>query len=80
MDFDPQGALSAGFGSNPHELDLTVYNVMMDRSVDVWDVVQQTHLDNVDLPPANLDLSAAEVQLANEVARAQVLASARLKC
>ena len=72
VDFDPQGALSAGFGSNPHELDLTVYNVMMDRSVDVWDVVQQTHVENVDLLPANIDLSAAEVQLVNEVAREPV--------
>ncbi|WP_423445347.1 AAA family ATPase [Kocuria sp. KSNUG] len=79
VDFDPQGALSAGFGSNPHELDLTVYNVMMDRSVDVWDVVQQTHVENVDLLPANIDLSAAEVQLVNEVAREQVLASALRK-
>lgn len=79
VDFDPQGALSAGFGSNPHELDLTVYNVMMDRSVDVWDVVQETHVENVDLLPANIDLSAAEVQLVTEVAREQVLASALRK-
>ena len=79
VDFDPQGALSAGFGSNPHELDLTIYNVMMDRSVDVWDVVQQTHVENVDLLPANIDLSAAEVQLVTEVAREQVLASALRK-
>lgn len=79
VDFDPQGALSAGFGSNPHELDLTIYNVMMDRSVDVWDVVQETHVPNVDLLPANIDLSAAEVQLVTEVAREQVLASALRK-
>ncbi|MEX3510693.1 chromosome partitioning protein [Kocuria sp. WRN011] len=79
VDFDPQGALSAGFGSNPHELDLTIYNVMMDRSVDVWDVVQETHVPNVDLLPANIDLSAAEVQLVTEVAREQVLSSALRK-
>lgn len=76
VDFDPQGALSAGFGTNPHELDLTVYNVMMDRKVDIKDVIQPTGVENVDLLPANIDLSAAEVQLVNEVAREQVLASA----
>lgn len=76
VDFDPQGALSAGFGANPHELDLTVYNVMMDRKVDIREVIQTTEFDNIDLLPANIDLSAAEVQLVNEVAREQVLASA----
>lgn len=79
VDFDPQGALSAGFGANPHELDLTVYNVMMDRKVDIREVIQTTEFDNIDLLPANIDLSAAEVQLVNEVAREQVLASALRK-
>jgi chromosome partitioning protein len=73
VDFDPQGALSAGLGTNPHELDLTVYNVLMDRKVDIRDAIQQTGVENVDLLPANIDLSAAEVQLVNEVAREQVL-------
>lgn len=79
VDFDPQGALSAGFGANPHELDLTVYNVMMDRKVDIREVIQGTEFENIDLLPANIDLSAAEVQLVNEVAREQVLASALRK-
>lgn len=79
VDFDPQGALSAGFGANPHELDLTVYNVMMDRKVDIRDVILPTGVENIDLLPANIDLSAAEVQLVNEVAREQVLASALRK-
>ncbi len=73
VDFDPQGALSAGFGTNPHELDLTVYNVLMDRKVDVRDAIRSTAVEGVDLLPANIDLSAAEVQLVNEVAREQVL-------
>lgn len=79
VDFDPQGALSAGFGTNPHELELTVYNVMMDRKVDINDVILPTGIENIDLLPANIDLSAAEVQLVNEVAREQVLASALRK-
>ena len=79
VDFDPQGALSAGFGTNPHELELTVYNVMMDRKVDINDVILPADIENIDLLPANIDLSAAEVQLVNEVAREQVLASALRK-
>lgn len=79
VDFDPQGALSAGLGTNPHELDMTVYNVLMDRKVDIRDAIIHTDVENIDLLPANIDLSAAEVQLVNEVAREQVLASALRK-
>ncbi|WP_026554170.1 ParA family protein [Arthrobacter sp. 35W] len=73
VDFDPQGALSAGLGTNPHELDVTVYNVLMDRKVDIRDAIRHTDIENLDILPANIDLSAAEVQLVNEVAREQVL-------
>ncbi|WP_113717459.1 ParA family protein [Arthrobacter dokdonensis] len=79
VDFDPQGALSAGLGTNPHELDITVYNVLMDRKVDIRDAILKTEIENIDILPANIDLSAAEVQLVNEVAREQVLASALRK-
>ena len=30
VDFDPQGALSVGLGVNPHNLDLSIYNLLMD--------------------------------------------------
>jgi chromosome partitioning protein len=76
VDFDPQGALSVGLGINPHELDTTVYQLLMDRKVDVHDVVQHTSVPGLDVLPANIDLSAAEVQLVGEVAREMVLARA----
>jgi chromosome partitioning protein len=74
VDFDPQGALSVGVGVNPHELDTTIYQLLMDRGVDIHDVIQHTAFENLDLLPANIDLSAAEVQLVGEVAREMVLA------
>jgi chromosome partitioning protein len=74
LDFDPQGALSVGLGINSHELDQTIYNVLMDRAVDIRTAVRPTLVPNLDLLPANIDLSAAEVQLVGEVAREQVLA------
>jgi chromosome partitioning protein len=74
VDFDPQGALSVGVGVNPHELDTTVYQLLMDRNVEIHDVIQHTSFENLDLLPANIDLSAAEVQLVGEVAREMVLA------
>ena len=76
VDFDPQGALSVGLGINPHELDVTVYNLLMDRGADIHAAVRTTAVPNLDLLPANIDLSAAEVQLVGEVAREMVLARA----
>jgi chromosome partitioning protein len=73
LDFDPQGALSVGLGINPHELDRTVYNLLVETGTSVDDVVLKTNVDGMDLLPGNIDLSAAEVQLVNEVAREQVL-------
>ncbi len=74
VDFDPQGALSVGLGVNPHELDLTTYNLLVDRSVTIDDVLLKTNIPGMDLLPSNIDLSAAEVQLVNEVAREHTLA------
>jgi chromosome partitioning protein len=76
VDFDPQGALSVGLGINPHELDQTIYNVLMDRGCVISDVICRTAVENLDLLPANIDLSAAEVQLVGEVAREMVLSRA----
>ena len=73
VDFDPQGSLSVGLGLNPHEMDLTIYNLLMQRDVDVHDVVVPTVVPGMDLLPSNIDLSAAEVQLVHEVAREQTL-------
>ncbi|WP_019137222.1 ParA family protein [Cellulomonas massiliensis] len=74
VDFDPQGAASVGLGINPHELELTVYNLLMDRNARLEEVVRTTGVEGLDLLPANIDLSAAEVQLVGEVARESILA------
>ncbi|MGB7449882.1 MAG: ParA family protein [Ornithinimicrobium sp.] len=74
VDFDPQGALSVGLGVRTHELDVTVYNLLVERGHAIGDVIQPTRVAGLDVVPANIDLSAAEVQLVGEVAREQVLA------
>ena len=73
VDFDPQGALSVGLGMQPHQLDQTIYNVIMERDVSVADTVQRTCVEDMDLLPSNIDLSAAEVQLVAEVGREHTL-------
>jgi len=73
VDFDPQGAASAGLGVNAHELDSTIYSLLVAASPDVRPVIHPTTAEGLDIVPANIDLSAAEVQLVNEVAREQAL-------
>ncbi|MEG3613742.1 MULTISPECIES: ParA family protein [Isoptericola] len=76
VDFDPQGAASVGVGVSPHDLELSVYNLVMERDVTLDDVVRPTAIAGLDVVPANIDLSAAEVQLVGEVARESVLSRA----
>ena len=76
VDFDPQGALSVGLGIQPHDIELTVYNLLMERDVKARDVISPTGIKNLDLLPSNIDLSGAEVQLVSEVGREFVLGRA----
>jgi chromosome partitioning protein len=76
VDFDPQGALSVGLGFQPHELDSTVYNLLMERGITARNVLFKTNVDGMDLLPSNIDLSGAEVQLVHEVGREFVLGRA----
>ena len=72
VDFDPQGALSAGLGINAHE-GPTIYDLMLDTKRDAHDAIVPTAVEGLDIMPANIDLSAAEVHLVNEVAREMIL-------
>jgi chromosome partitioning protein len=73
VDFDPQGALSVGLGIQPHELETSVYNLLIERGITVQDVTLKTNVDGMDLLPSNIDLAGAEVQLVHEVGREFVL-------
>ncbi len=73
VDFDPQGSLSVGLGVNPHTLEHSIYDLLLSRDVGVDEVINPTNIENLDILPSNIDLSAAEVQLVSEVAREQTL-------
>jgi len=76
VDLDPQGALSAGLGVPHYELDHTVHNLLIEPRVSVEDVLIKTRVKGLDLVPSNIDLSAAEIQLVNEVGREHSLSRA----
>ncbi|AZS36518.1 Sporulation initiation inhibitor protein Soj [Microbacterium lemovicicum] len=73
VDFDPQGALSAGLGVQTHDVP-TIYDLLLDPKRDAREVIVRTDTPDLDIIPANIDLSAAEVHLVNEVAREMILA------
>jgi len=74
VDFDPQGALSAGMGIKSHDVP-TIYDLMIGREKDVRQAIQPSNVKGIHVIPANIDLSAAEVHLVNEVAREHILAN-----
>jgi chromosome partitioning protein len=73
IDFDPQGALSANVGADVQHCP-TVYELLLGSERDVRAVIQETETPGMHVLPANIDLSAAEVQLVGEVAREHALA------
>ena len=73
VDFDPQGALGAGIGIHPHTLERTIYDAMITGEATAAEVIRPTQVPGMDLLPANIDLSGAELLLVSEVGREQAL-------
>jgi len=73
IDFDPQGALSANLKVETDDVS-TIYELLLGSERDPSVAIQQTQIPGLDIIPANIDLSAAEVHLVNEVAREHTLA------
>jgi len=76
VDFDPQGALGAGVGIHPQTLEHTIYDVMITGEATAQEVIRSTSVPGMDLMPANIDLSGAELLLVSEVGREQSLTRA----
>ena len=76
VDLDPQGALSAGLNVTHDEDQVTVYDLMLDNTSSIHAAIKHTNVSGLDMVPANIDLSAAEIQLVNEVGREQTLGRA----
>ncbi len=55
---------------------MTVYDLLVDNEASIHSALTHTMVPNLDVVPANIDLSAAEIQLVNEVGREQTLARA----
>jgi len=68
--------MTVGLGFNAHELEQSIYHVLMDRELALKDIILETSIPGLDLAPANIDLSAADMRLVTEVGREQALGRA----
>lgn len=62
IDMDPQGNLTSGLGIDKDEVEYTVYDLILSQA-DIEDVICKDTLENLDVLPTNIDLSAAEIEL-----------------
>jgi chromosome partitioning protein len=72
IDMDPQANLSVHLGVDIHSLKYSVYNIITgDCKPD--EVILNTKIKGLDIIPANIDLSGAEIELVGVVGRETVL-------
>ncbi len=68
VDFDPQGNASSGLGVVEDKVTYDIYDVLV-NDVDISSALIHTEIDGLDLVPASITLSAAEVELIQEISR-----------
>lgn len=75
VDIDPQGNASTSLGVDPRELSVSIYDVLI-NGVPAQEALTLTERLNLDLLPSNTDLAGAEVEMAQQMAREQLLTRA----
>ena len=62
VDADAQGNTTSGLGLEKNKIENTLYNVLLGE-ISAKEALQETIADGVDLIPANMNLSGAEIEL-----------------
>jgi chromosome partitioning protein len=68
VDLDPQGNATSGLGVRRQEVDLGIYNVLL-QDAPISGAAMQTTVDGLKLLPASPDMAGAEVELVPALAR-----------
>ena len=69
VDLDPQSNLSLHFGVRVHKIDKSITELLLEENIKFKDVVLNTDIENLELIPANIELSSAEMELVNTIGR-----------
>ena len=75
IDLDPQGNCSTGIGISSGERERSSYDLLIDQA-SVADCMMPTRIPGLDIVPATVDLSGAEVELVSVEDRTHRLISA----
>ncbi|NWJ53228.1 MAG: AAA family ATPase, partial [Bacteroidetes bacterium] len=72
VDLDPQGGCAVSLGLDTSELNLTIYDVLVKRDLDISKIIMETDY-RFELAPSNIDLAGAEVELMQILSREGIL-------
>ena len=75
VDLDPQGNASTGLGLNIRELDVTMYDVILQQAP-IEDCIEPAAVRNLFVAPSSLDLAGAEIELVSAMSREMRLRTA----
>lgn len=64
IDADPQANTTSGLGLNPKEVEVSIYECMIDNA-DVRQAIHPTNFEYLDVIPSHIDLVGAEVEMIN---------------
>lgn len=62
IDMDPPGNMSSGLGVDKNEVEKTVYDLII-GNIGIEECIYEEVIENLDVLPSNIDLSAAEIEL-----------------
>ncbi|GAB4072007.1 sporulation initiation inhibitor protein Soj [Barrientosiimonas marina] len=68
VDTDPQGNATSGVGINKADMDQCIYNVLVE-DLPAENVCVATQVKNLDIIPATIQLSGAEIELVSTISR-----------
>ena len=72
VDADPQANATSGVGIDPAEIELSVYDCML-NDTDPKEAILQTSTPNLDIIPSHIDLVGAELELVSRIRREFVI-------
>ena len=62
IDMDPQGNMTSGLGIDKNEVEYSIYDLILGE-VEIEQVICSDAIENLDVLPSNINLSAAEIEL-----------------
>ena len=78
IDLDPQGNASTGLGIEVEDRDVSTYELLVEN-LPLEQVVKETEIASLDIVPATIDLSSADIELLSNEKRSHLLYEALRK-